>query len=62
MFSYISRRVYSDNREFSSNNELWDEISDVVTKVPKEYIDSLYNSVGKRFCEVLLGQGRATKY
>ena len=62
MFSYISRRVYSDNREFSSPNELWDEISDGVTNIPKEYIDSLYNSVGKRFCEVLLGQGRATEY
>ena len=47
MFSYIFRRVYSGNREFPSTTELWDEISDVVTKTPKEYIDSIYNSVDK---------------
>ena len=62
IFVYLSQKLYSGGKVYQSKNDLWKILSRVFKKVEIEYIRKLYNSMNRRMCDVLIGQGKLTNY
>ena len=58
IFTYFVKVIYAKNKQFNKENELWDSISKTVLRIPRSYIEAIYNSMSKRLCEVFKKQGK----
>ena len=62
IFAYLSQKLYSCGKVYQSKNDLWENLSRVFKEVEIEYIRKLYDSMSRRMCDVLTGQGKLTNY
>lgn len=60
VWAYVKRNI--PYRVGRSKQELWDEIVEVWSKIPLEFISKLFDSIPRRLNEVILNNGGQTKY
>ena len=61
-WSILKREVYSEGRQFSSKNELWEAIKVAATKIKAETIKKLTSSMDKRLIELIQKKGKKINY
>ena len=61
-FGEITRRVYKNNRQFNSIDELWAKIDEVAGDIKADFYGNLYRSLPERCIETIEKQGGLTKY
>ena len=54
--------VYENGRQFNTRQELKTEIIDQWEKIPRTYVESLFDSMPRRILEVVEKNGNATHY
>ena len=62
MWSELSRRVYSNGRQFSTIKELKSILIEEWESIPEEYIRNLFNSMDNRLFEVIERNGNKNHY
>lgn len=62
LWGILVRRVYRQNRQFQSENELMRAIEEAWVELPLETLQNLINSMSNRIYEVICRQGRNIRY
>ncbi|CAK9827463.1 Transposable element Tc3 transposase [Anthophora retusa] len=62
VWGYLSRKVYINNRQFSSREELINAIEKEWNDIPLSYIETLYKSLPNRIFQIINNNGGCTKY
>lgn len=57
LWATLKRMIYQDGRQYSSNLELWEAIRSVASKIDKETIQTLTNSMDERLTKVIAKKG-----
>lgn len=62
LFGLLVRRVYRDNIQYSTVNELKTAIMFALAEIPQETLLTLVKSMHKRLIDVIMNHGGSTKY
>ena len=62
LWGIVSKRVYSDGKEYLTPDELWESVSDEFVAISTETIKKLFESIPRRLVSCLELKGKRTKY
>ena len=62
LWGLLVRMVYENGRQFNTRQELKTEIINQWEKIPRTYVESLFDSMPRRILEVVEKNGNATHY